>query len=42
MPTKERKIYLTDYGSNKDRSMHLIQCTGTGPDVKDCVAWTSI
>ena len=28
-----------DNENNNDWSMDLIQCTGTGRDGKDCVAW---
>ena len=42
MPTKARPNSVADKESNNDGSMQLIQCTGTGPDGKDCVAWTCI
>ena len=38
MPTKARRKSVIDNESNND----LIQCTETGPDGKDRVAWTSI
>ena len=42
MPIKARQNSVTENESNNDGSMHLIHCTGTGTDGKDCVAWTSI
>ena len=42
MPTKAQQYSVTDNESNNGGSMHLIQCTGTGPDGKEFVAWTSI
>ena len=42
MPTKAQRNSETDNESKIDGSMHLIQCTGTGPDGKNCVAWKSI
>ena len=42
MPNKARRKSVTNNESNNDGSMHHIQSTGTCPDGKDCVAWTSI
>ena len=42
MPTKARRNFVADNESNNDGSIHLKQCTATGPESKDCVAWTSI
>ena len=41
MPTIARLSSVTDERNN-DGLINLIQCTGTGPDGEDCVAWTSI
>ena len=37
MLTKAQANSVTDNESNIDESMHLIQCTETGPDCKNCV-----
>ena len=41
LTTKERQTSVTDNESKNDGSMHIIQCTGTGPDGKDWFACTS-
>ena len=38
MPTKVWRNSVADNEGNNDGSVHLIQCTKTGPDGKDCVA----
>ena len=38
MPTKAWRNSVADNEGNNDGSVHLIQCTRTGPDGKDCVA----
>ena len=42
MPTNAGQNSVTDNESNVYGLMHLIQCTGTIPVGKDCVAWNSI
>ena len=42
MRTKAQRKSVTDNESINDGSMHLIQCTETGPNGKHCDAWTSI
>ena len=41
MPTKAGQNSVKDE-IYFERSMHLIQCTGTGQDCKECVVWTPI
>ena len=41
-PKQPRQLSTADSESNIDGSMHVIQCTGTDPDGKGCVAWISI
>ena len=42
MPTKSRQNSVRDNENINDGSLHLSQCTGSGPEGKGYVAWSSI